>query len=516
MMNRQWNDGASNLSSGGGGMPRQGGYNGSGGGNEPWRNRERHYCEVCNVWMGSDRQSILLHENGKKHKENVQKAMQKQRQDRLDQEKQTKKVQSSLQAMEVAALQSHVQDIGLFPLQQQQQQHDSNQCMVVVPMQPQPMVNSSGVSASDLGSSRNQPLNQETVSKKRQLKQEKQVWESRKKKRSEEQSQDRDLDETTTSASLQRTATIGENEGFYTLGNVKIKSSGDSNVQQNQTTTTYLEGVVFGDLLEEDMPIQIWSGSNAANEVEQRLVQYHHLWLDGIVAAVRKRHNNSNTSSFLAPDRLLVDVAYLRQLNDEDETLEKSVPLHRIRIVLGADEKIPSTLEEARIMAMGGEEIVNVANMKKKPSDEEGNNNNNDDDKATSELQESTGFSTWSTVSVKRTTVQQELREEREQLRKARKEAAIAAEKEAKKASLRRLEEAKTMNADDSALGAYDVWSRGTKEGYKGVHIHHEAKLEVHELGKKLATNGVNVGFKKPMFANKKKKQNRRTTSVDD
>ena len=43
------------------------------GGNEPWRNKERHYCAVCNAWMGSDRQSIRLHENGKKHKENVEK-----------------------------------------------------------------------------------------------------------------------------------------------------------------------------------------------------------------------------------------------------------------------------------------------------------------------------------------------------------------------------------------------------------------------------------------------------------
>lgn len=68
-----------------------------------WRNVERHYCSCCNVWMGSDRQSIRLHENGKKHKENVEFQLAQRRQTVLREEKEMKQVQSALQQMEQAA-----------------------------------------------------------------------------------------------------------------------------------------------------------------------------------------------------------------------------------------------------------------------------------------------------------------------------------------------------------------------------------------------------------------------------
>ncbi len=68
-----------------------------------WRNEERHYCSACNVWMGSDRQSIRLHENGKKHKENVEFQLVQRRQTILREDKEAKKLQSALQQMEQAA-----------------------------------------------------------------------------------------------------------------------------------------------------------------------------------------------------------------------------------------------------------------------------------------------------------------------------------------------------------------------------------------------------------------------------
>jgi len=131
------------------------------------------------------------------------------------------------------------------------------------------------------------------------------------------------------------------------------------------------------------------------------------------------------------------------------------------------------------------------------------------------EMDEATGLTSWSTVSIKKTTVQQELKEERERLRQKRREAVEEAEKVKREADRRKMEEAKVANADDSALGAYDVWSR-SKEGYKGVDIHGEAKVEVHEFGKKLSDGKTAVGFKKSAFKSKKKTQNRRTTSADD
>jgi len=242
-------------------------------------------------------------------------------------------------------------------------------------------------------------------------------------------------------------------------------------------------------MLEEDMPIQIWTGSNLANMGEKKLLERHHYWKDGIVAAVRQR-----PSATTHAERMVVDVAYLQSPDDKEETLEKSVPLDRIRIILGADESIPDRLDEARLLAMGGEEIV----TKQKGE----------------AVDENTGLTSWATVSIKRTTVRQELKEERARLRQERKEAIAEAERQKKEAEARKMEEAKVANADDSALGAYDVWSR-TKEGYKGVDIHGEAKVDVHEMGKKLA-EGKAVGFKKSTFKAKKNKQNRRTTSADD
>jgi hypothetical protein len=139
----------------------------------------------------------------------------------------------------------------------------------------------------------------------------------------------------------------------------------------------------------------------------------------------------------------------------------------------------------------------------------------NDGSKQQEEMDEATGFTSWATVSIKKTTMHQELKEERARLRQKRKEDAEQADRVKREADARRMEEAKVANADDSALGAYDVYSR-SKEGYKGVDIHGEAKVGVHDLGKKLSEGKTDVGFKKSAFKSKKKKQNRRTTSADD
>lgn len=64
------------------------------GGNEPWRANERHYCALCNVWMGSDRQSIALHENGKKHREAVEEDLKRRRDEKSKKEKDKKDLES--------------------------------------------------------------------------------------------------------------------------------------------------------------------------------------------------------------------------------------------------------------------------------------------------------------------------------------------------------------------------------------------------------------------------------------
>ena len=76
-----------------------------------WSNAERHYCAFCNVWMGSDRQSIMIHENGKKHRENVEANLEKRRKDNLKREKEEKDLEASLRRIEQVAAVAHAKDV---------------------------------------------------------------------------------------------------------------------------------------------------------------------------------------------------------------------------------------------------------------------------------------------------------------------------------------------------------------------------------------------------------------------
>jgi WW domain-binding protein 4 len=142
------------------------------------------------------------------------------------------------------------------------------------------------------------------------------------------------------------------------------------------------------------------------------------------------------------PSGVVVDVAYLLHPTDEDETLEKSVSPDRIRIILGADESIPNTLEEARLMVLG-EEVTEI--------------------EESMEIDDNTGLSSWGTVQIRKTTAHSEQKEERDRARAKRREEVERAEQDRKEAEARRMEEAKVENADDSVLGAYDVWSSGSR-----------------------------------------------------
>uniref|UniRef100_A0A7S1D6P0 Uncharacterized protein n=1 Tax=Cyclophora tenuis TaxID=216820 RepID=A0A7S1D6P0_CYCTE len=237
------------------------------------------------------------------------------------------------------------------------------------------------------------------------------------------------------------------------------------------------------------MAIQIWMGSELATMAEKRLPGKSHMWRNGLVVQVRRMFGEKDTGR-------VVDVAYLQDSGAEEETVEKSVPPNRIRMLLGGDDKLPETLEEARLEAMG-EEVVRVEQHgKQEPV-----------------IDENTGLSVWGTVEIRKTTVRNEVKEERERARAKRREEQARLEEEKRKAEERRMEEDKAGNAEDSALGAYDVWSSG-KAGYKGVDISQETKLSVADTAKSLAAGEGQVTFKKKK--GKKKKQNRRTTSADD
>jgi hypothetical protein len=428
--------------------------------------------------MASDRASIATHQNGKKHRDNAAAAQAKKAKANALQEKQQLLLQSSIRQMETAASASLQQDYGMFA--------DASGAVPLTQFGDSApgMTSNTIVSYPVHLSPPSTPSDPSSVSKKN-LKQEKRDWNDRRKIRGNETKGDNcDGNDEVSAGRDRKRRKIQEHEGHY--------STPDH--------LTWLEAVVFGEILEEDMPIQIWLGNSGATRSEMRLSENERHWKDGIVVATRLRPSAENEG-----DRMMVDVAYLQETSDTEEQVRPSVPLRLIRILLGntQDDRIPSNLEEARLLVLGGEDVVVPPPIKQEE---------------VAEIEEATGLSSWSTVVVKRTTVRSELKEERELLRKNRKEAAIKAERETKEAEARRMEEAKVSNADDSALGAYDVWGR-TQDGYKGVKILDEKTTSVHDFGKTLAVDGMNAGFKvKASFKTgvAKKRQNRRVTSADD
>jgi hypothetical protein len=449
---------------------------------------ERYHCEVCNVWMASDKVSVATHRNGKKHMENAKAAQDKKLIASNAQEKQQLALQASLKQMEAAAHASLQQDYGLFtgPIDgiSSNTTYGTTPHLNALPTVPSHVQNYNQLPATAIESTAH------TQQPQPEGKQERKLWEDRKNLREVEKKKvhhenNNDNDDRSLHNRKRRMKNIGENDGYY--------SSSDNGI--------WLQGIVFGDILEEDMPIQIWLGNNAATEIELQLPENQRHWKDGIIVATHNRQITEHND-----DGMVVDVSYLLNTDDTEEQIKKAVPLRHIRILLGneIDGRIPTTLEEVRILALGGEDV--------KPSQSE---------PSVAAIDESTGLSGWSTVHINRTTIRNEARTERELIRKQRKDEAIKAEKAIKEAEARRMEEAKVSNAEDSALGAFDIWGR-TKDGYKGVAIHSNIEptngTSVHDYGKKLAVDGATTTFKqKSNFKSAaKKRQNRRTTSADD
>jgi hypothetical protein len=463
-----------------------------------WKERnhyERHYCELCNVWLAADRQSILHHEQGAQHQTKLQQATIVKRETTVREEKEQQMLQASLQRMEAAAMASTIgQDYGRFGT------------AIVTAAAHRSVVSTKAPSTTTTSTSTTTTKSTTTAPAS------KSEWEERKRQREEEKrtaakarakETGRNKDDRNDNDEFikRRKVAIGEHEGSYELDGI-----------------TWLEGVTFGDLFEIDLPIQFWRGGTNCTDVELQLPGNALYWQDAIIAAVRHRPNEPQRA-----DRIVLDVAYLEkkqqrlpqrqaqplqdddddEKNNEEERIVKSVPLRHARIRLGnpADERIPETLLEARLLAMGGEEIQVVVGSSTAT-----------DDAVVPEIDQATGFSGWQTVAIKRTTVRNEQKIQRDILRQQKREA----EQQAKETEARRMEQAKVANADDSALGAFDIWNR-TATGYKGVDIHnaHSAVVQVQDLAKKVADGPVAFKKKKTAVAGSKK-QSRRTTSADD
>lgn len=400
---------------------------------EPWRNENRYYCAACNIWCDNNRQSILIHENGKKHKEAVAKSLEQRRRDQMKEEQDLKFLQSSLVKMEQVAMQSHLQnDTALLvkdrPVSRRPPNDEKQMCVLAPP---------SVSSSSNKG---------------------KKEWSSRKRQRSGEKQIDI---ETELEQRNQQRKKITGNEGSYQIND-----------------SIFLEGPTYSEILEEDMPIEIWTGPTASLG-EKRLIDREAHWKKGIITAIRKTAKTTK-----------LQVVYLSSPDNKEETKESNVAVDRIRILLGSDEKIPDTIGEARLLAMGGEEI--------KVEEEE-----------SAAIITETGFSGWSTIAIKRSSNLQEEKEERNRLREERKRLALKKEAQEKESEMRRMEAAKAANADDSALGAFDALGTGD---YRGIEIHQEAEITVADTAKRLAKGSV--AFKKKK-KNSSSKRRIRQTSAD-
>lgn len=251
------------------------------------------------------------------------------------------------------------------------------------------------------------------------------------------------------------------------------------------------------------MTLQIWTGSSSMTSDYKKSTNSLELWKNCIILQVHKTRLVSTDRNSEESALIKCHVSYLDNPTDEDETIEKWVEASRLRLILGSDELTPSTIDEARLALLGGEEVTVIRST------------------PNVEINENTGLSGWTVSSVRKTTVNCELKQERLRLRAKKYEEEEKEANKLKEAEGRMMEEAKHENADDSALGAYDVWSTSRKGGYKGVQINTNTRLDVSETAKSLSRGQTNIQFKRRGGDNKERKKtrrlhNRRTITEDD
>ncbi|KAG6462456.1 WW domain-binding protein 4 [Manduca sexta] len=78
---------------------------------EYWKSQARKYCEFCKCWFADNKVSISFHENGKRHKENVQKHISQLSKKSAKEFKQKAKVDEDIKKMETAAMAAYLKDV---------------------------------------------------------------------------------------------------------------------------------------------------------------------------------------------------------------------------------------------------------------------------------------------------------------------------------------------------------------------------------------------------------------------
>lgn len=78
---------------------------------EYWKSQARKYCEFCKCWFADNKVSISFHENGKRHKENVQKHISKLSKKSAKEFKHKEKIDDDIKKMEAAAMAAYLKDV---------------------------------------------------------------------------------------------------------------------------------------------------------------------------------------------------------------------------------------------------------------------------------------------------------------------------------------------------------------------------------------------------------------------
>ncbi|XP_013142528.1 PREDICTED: WW domain-binding protein 4 [Papilio polytes] len=78
---------------------------------EYWQSTARKYCEFCKCWFADSKVCISFHENGKRHKENVQKHISQLSKKSAKEFKQKEKIDDEMKKMEAAAMAAYLKDV---------------------------------------------------------------------------------------------------------------------------------------------------------------------------------------------------------------------------------------------------------------------------------------------------------------------------------------------------------------------------------------------------------------------
>ncbi|CAB4445659.1 unnamed protein product [Rhizophagus irregularis] len=80
---------------------------------EYWVSQQKHWCQYCRIYIADNKPSRTMHEQGKKHKENVEKFLRNIRRKDHENRKEEEKTRRELERIERAAMKQYKKDIIL-------------------------------------------------------------------------------------------------------------------------------------------------------------------------------------------------------------------------------------------------------------------------------------------------------------------------------------------------------------------------------------------------------------------